>query len=178
MSTDPPASVSASSSGILVERDDGIRIVRLTSDVDALAYRASFAGVYQTVFAEAPYNERFYPSEAQAVLRAHLESPYAIVLIAFKGIAQGGGGGLDDAEAGGEEGDEEGEEGEEGAAQRTFDKLRREEEEVAAGGGDPPATQPLRPALRTLALIGEGRGLGIVYVRTPLYVHRHMYQPI
>lgn len=88
MSTDPAASVSASSSGILVERDDGIRIVRLTSDVDALAYRASFAGVYQTVFAEAPYNERFYPSEAQAVLRAHLESPDSIVLIAVKGIAQ------------------------------------------------------------------------------------------
>ena len=87
MSTDPAAS-SEPTSGVMLERDDGIRIVRLISTTDALAYRAGFAGVYQTVFAEPPYNERFYPSEAQAVLRSHLENQDSIVLLAVKGISQ------------------------------------------------------------------------------------------
>ena len=87
MSTDS-AAPSEVKTGVLLERDDGIRIVRLTSSTDALAYRAGFAGVYQTVFAEAPYNERFYPSEAQAVLRSHLENQDSIVLLAVKGISQ------------------------------------------------------------------------------------------
>ena len=88
MSTDPPASMPPSEPDVLVERDDGIRIIRLHSQAHSLAYRAAFAGAYQTVFSDPPYNERFYPSEAQAVLRHHLETPGHIVLLAVKGIAQ------------------------------------------------------------------------------------------
>ncbi len=87
MPTEPAASCN-DRAGVVLLREDGIRILCLSSTADALAYRASFAGAYQTVFAEPPYSERFYPSEAQAVLRAHLETPDAIVLVAVKGIAQ------------------------------------------------------------------------------------------
>jgi ribosomal protein S18 acetylase RimI-like enzyme len=75
-------------SEVLVERDDGVRIVRLFDYDASLAYRAAFAGVYQTVFNEPPYNERFYPSEAQSVLRTHLETPDQIVLLAVRGVSQ------------------------------------------------------------------------------------------
>jgi|GEM_PF-857061 len=73
---------------VLLERDDGVRVLRLRRSEDALAYRAAFAGAYQTIFAEPPYNERFYPSEAEAVLRKHLETPGAIVLLAVRGFSQ------------------------------------------------------------------------------------------
>ena len=77
MSTERPASTEPSETPepeVLVERDDGIRIIRLHHHSQSLAYRAAFAGAYQTVFSDPPYNERFYPSEAQAVLRQHLET--------------------------------------------------------------------------------------------------------
>lgn len=73
---------------VLEERDDGIRIVRLHEHAASLAYRAAFAGAYQTVFSEPPYSERFYPSEAEAVLRSHLDTPDHIVLLAVRGITQ------------------------------------------------------------------------------------------
>lgn len=94
MSTERPASTKSSEPSetpepeVLVERDDGIRIIRLHHHSQSLAYRAAFAGAYQTVFSDPPYNERFYPSEAQAVLRQHLETPGHIVLLAVRGIAQ------------------------------------------------------------------------------------------
>ena len=88
MSTDLPASTEPPEPEVLVEREDGIRIIRLHTHSHSLAYRAAFAGAYQTVFSDPPYSERFYPSEAQAVLRQHLETPGHIVLIAVRGIAQ------------------------------------------------------------------------------------------
>ena len=88
MSTDSSASDGSSGPSVLVQRDDGIRIIRLRSHSESLAYRAAFAGAYQTVFSDPPYNERFYPSEAQSVLRQHLETPGSIVLLAVRGIAQ------------------------------------------------------------------------------------------
>lgn len=81
-------STAESGSEVLFEREDGIRILRLHEPAASLAYRAAFAGVYQTVFNEPPYNERFYPSEAEAVLRTHLETPDHVVLLAVRGFSQ------------------------------------------------------------------------------------------
>lgn len=73
---------------ILEERADGIRIVRVGSPEDAVPYRASFAGAYQDIFSEPPYNERFFPSEAQAALHRYLQTPEHITILAVRGRAQ------------------------------------------------------------------------------------------
>jgi len=70
---------------ILEERDDGIRIVRIAEPEDAIPYRASFAGAYQDIFSEPPYNERFFPSEAQAALHRYLQTPEHITILAVRG---------------------------------------------------------------------------------------------
>jgi GNAT superfamily N-acetyltransferase len=72
---------------ILKERDDGVRLIRVQTPDDVLPYRASFAGAYQTIFSEPPYNERFFPSEAQAVLQSYLEIPGNISVLAVRGRA-------------------------------------------------------------------------------------------
>jgi GNAT superfamily N-acetyltransferase len=72
---------------ILSERPDGVRILRVSTPDDALPYRASFAGAYQTIFSEPPYNERFFPSEASAVLKSTLEVEGNITLLAVRGRA-------------------------------------------------------------------------------------------
>jgi GNAT superfamily N-acetyltransferase len=69
----------------LKEREDGVRIIRVAGADDVLPYRASFAGAYQTIFSEPPYNERFFPSEAQAVLTSALEVPGNITVLAVRG---------------------------------------------------------------------------------------------
>lgn len=43
------------------------RLVRIHHDEDQARYRAGFIGAYQTVFARAPYHERFSPAEAEGV---------------------------------------------------------------------------------------------------------------
>jgi ribosomal protein S18 acetylase RimI-like enzyme len=70
---------------VLSERPDGIRIIRVESLEDGLLYRTSFAGAYQDIFSELPYQERFRPSEAMGVLRHSLEVPENITLLAVKG---------------------------------------------------------------------------------------------
>lgn len=70
---------------ILEERPDGIRIVRVGSPQDAVPYRASFAGAYQDIFSEPPYNERFFPSEAQAALHHYVQTSEHITLLAVRG---------------------------------------------------------------------------------------------
>ena len=70
---------------IVLERPDGIRIVRIDSPEEALPFRASFAGAYQDIFSEPPYNERFFPSEAQSILHRYLQSPENICLLAVRG---------------------------------------------------------------------------------------------
>ncbi len=70
---------------ILEERSDGIRIVRVGSPQDAVPYRASFAGAYQDIFSEPPYNERFFPSEAQAALHHYVQTSEHITLLAVRG---------------------------------------------------------------------------------------------
>ncbi len=61
------------------------RIIRITSPEEAVPFRASFAGAYQTIFAEPPYNERYFPSEAQGVIDAYLANPDSIVLLGVRG---------------------------------------------------------------------------------------------
>lgn len=70
---------------VISSRPDGLRIVRIESLEDAAPYRASFAGAYQDIFSEPPYNERIYPSEAEGVLTAFLQVPEHQVLLAVKG---------------------------------------------------------------------------------------------
>ena len=62
-----------------------IRICHIQSPTEALLYRASFVGAYQTVFSQPPYSERFYPDEAQSVLQRMLETPNQITLLAVSG---------------------------------------------------------------------------------------------
>ena len=73
---------------LLLKRDDEIRIIQVNSESTILPYRASFAGAYQTIYSEPPYNERFYPSEAQATLYHNLQIPENITLLAIKGESQ------------------------------------------------------------------------------------------
>lgn len=64
-----------------------VRIVRVSTPEEAAPYRASFAGAYQTIFSEPPYNERYFPSEAQAMLDTYVGMPESIVLLAVKGTS-------------------------------------------------------------------------------------------
>lgn len=69
----------------ILERDDGLRIVRVFTNKDAEPYRASFAGAYQDIFSGAPYFERFWASEALGILDGFLRVPDHVTLLAVKG---------------------------------------------------------------------------------------------
>ena len=64
-----------------------VTIIRVEGAAEVVPYRASFVGAYQTVWSEPPYNEEFYPYEAEAVLRHQLQSPGHITLLAVRGIS-------------------------------------------------------------------------------------------
>ena len=66
----------------LLERINEIEFIRLESEQDALPYRTSFVGAYQSIFAEPPYSERFYPMEAEAILNKNLHTKDNITLLA------------------------------------------------------------------------------------------------
>ena len=70
---------------LLMEREDGIKLLSIESADDMLPFRASFAGAYQTVFADPPYQERIYPTEALAVIQQHLSIEGQITVIAVQG---------------------------------------------------------------------------------------------
>ena len=72
----------------LLERPDGIRIIRIQTPDNAGPYRASFVGAYQTIFAQPPYNERFSPEEAWSILYRNLQTPENLTLLAIKGDRQ------------------------------------------------------------------------------------------
>lgn len=72
----------------LVEREDGLRIVRVHDPDDAAPYRASFAGAYQDIFSGPPYFERFYASEALGILDGFLRTPDHITLLVLRGDAR------------------------------------------------------------------------------------------
>ncbi|MCB9779747.1 MAG: GNAT family N-acetyltransferase [Alphaproteobacteria bacterium] len=95
MSEDPPSENDETPVGaaaamgqepeLIAHADGGLRIVRVRSAEDAAPFRASFAGAYQDIFAGAPYNERFYASEAMGFLDGFLRMPDHITLLAVKG---------------------------------------------------------------------------------------------
>lgn len=69
---------------VVAERDDEVQLLRLTSRADAEPWIAAFVGAYQAIWSEPPYNERFFPDEAAAVLRRNLEIPENITLLAVR----------------------------------------------------------------------------------------------
>ena len=73
---------------MILEQRDGVRILRLTRPEEVIPYRPSFVGAYQTIFAEPPYNERFYPSEAEGILSRVLQTPDHVALMAVRGSTQ------------------------------------------------------------------------------------------
>ncbi|MCB9764140.1 MAG: GNAT family N-acetyltransferase [Alphaproteobacteria bacterium] len=70
---------------MLIHRHGDIDILQIEDEAAAEPYFPSFIGVYQTIFSEPPYNELFYPSDAEAVLRRVLQTPGNISLLATKG---------------------------------------------------------------------------------------------
>lgn len=69
---------------VLEQRGD-VRVVRVERPQQVIPFRPSFVGAYQTIFAEPPYQERFYPSEAEAVLNQVLQTPDHVTLLATTG---------------------------------------------------------------------------------------------
>lgn len=69
---------------VISQRDDGVRILRIETQAEADPWRASFAGSYQAIWQEPPYNERFFPEEAEGVLRHALDVPENITLLAVR----------------------------------------------------------------------------------------------
>lgn len=65
-----------------LEQREDIDIIRLHNKEEALQYRTSFVGAYQSIFAEPPYSERFYPMEAAAIFDKNLQTPENITLLA------------------------------------------------------------------------------------------------
>lgn len=70
---------------LVAERpEEGVQILRIESQAEADPWRASFAGAYQAIWSEPPYNERFYPEEAEAVLRHALDVRDNVTLLAVR----------------------------------------------------------------------------------------------
>ncbi len=71
---------------VITELSDGIVVRRITGPEDVTTWRAGFIGAYQTIFSGPPYNERFYPSEAEGVYQKLTSTPNNISLVATRGI--------------------------------------------------------------------------------------------
>lgn len=69
---------------IVAERPDGLKVLRLEGPDDGAPWLAAFAGAYQEIWSEPPYNERFSSEEAGAVLQRALRIPEQIVLLAVR----------------------------------------------------------------------------------------------
>ena len=74
--------------GVKLFDHNGMTVLRVESPQEMLAYRPSFVGAYQTIFAQAPYFERFFPNDAEAVLQRGLETPSQITLLVTRGATQ------------------------------------------------------------------------------------------
>ena len=72
-------------------RADSLRILRLENRDDVEAWRIPFVGAYQAIWSEPPYNERFFPDEAEGVLRKAVDIPDNITLLAthLRGVVVG-----------------------------------------------------------------------------------------
>jgi ribosomal protein S18 acetylase RimI-like enzyme len=64
------------------------QILRVERPQALLAYRPSFVGAYQTIFADPPYSERVFPNEAESVLALSLQTPGNITLLVVRGATQ------------------------------------------------------------------------------------------
>lgn len=69
---------------VIARRDDGVSIIRIADAAAAEPWHAAFAGAYQAIWSEPPYNERYTPDEAGAVLRRALQVPDHITLLAVR----------------------------------------------------------------------------------------------
>ena len=61
------------------------RLVEVRTDADRARWRPGFIGAYQTIFARAPYFERFTPADAEGVWRRLTSVPENITMIAAAG---------------------------------------------------------------------------------------------
>lgn len=73
---------------MLITEIDDIAIRRIETPNDITQWRAGFIGAYQTVFSGFPYNERWYPAEAEGVYRRLTDYPDNITLVATRGDTQ------------------------------------------------------------------------------------------
>lgn len=64
---------------------DEVNVHHLQSQGAVARWRPGFIGAYQTVFADPPYEERLYPSEADAIYQQLTRAPDHITLIAAHG---------------------------------------------------------------------------------------------
>ena len=69
---------------VVAQREDGVRVLRLEGPKDGEEWRAAFVGAYQAIWSEPPYNERFFPDEAEGVLRKAVNTPDNLTLIAVR----------------------------------------------------------------------------------------------
>jgi GNAT superfamily N-acetyltransferase len=69
---------------LIAEREDGLKVLRVSTMSDAEPWRAAFAGAYQAIWSEPPYEEEFTPDEADAVLARTLEIADNITLLAVR----------------------------------------------------------------------------------------------
>jgi ribosomal protein S18 acetylase RimI-like enzyme len=70
---------------VIRELDNGVVLRRIESEAEAVPWRASFIGTYQTVFSGHPYFERFSPSEAEGIYQKLTQTPGNITLLATRG---------------------------------------------------------------------------------------------
>lgn len=75
---------------IVAELEQNTVIHRLVTPEDVARWRASFIGIYQTVFSGFPYHERYFPSEAEGIYRKLTSTPDNIFLVAAQGDTIGG----------------------------------------------------------------------------------------
>lgn len=68
--------------------DDELHILRLETPEEINRWRAGFVGAYQTVFEDAPYNERITSEEAEGIYRRLTSVPENIFLVAVRNDAE------------------------------------------------------------------------------------------
>ena len=69
---------------LVAERPDGVHIHRAENTADGEAWCPAFAGAYQEIWSEPPYNERFSTEEASAILARAVRIPDQITLLGVR----------------------------------------------------------------------------------------------
>ena len=73
---------------MVISEFDDLTIRHVTEASDVARWRAGFIGAYQTVFSDAPYYERFFPSEAEGIYRKLTSTPGNITILVTRGSSQ------------------------------------------------------------------------------------------